>query len=69
MSVAKVTEITAESAESFEDAIRNGIARANRTLEGVQSAWIKEQQVVVDPNSGKVQRYRVNMKITFLLRE
>lgn len=64
-SVARVTEITAASSESFEDAVRVGIERANRTLRNVKGAWIQEQQVVVE--GGKVSEYRVNMKVTFLL--
>jgi flavin-binding protein dodecin len=64
-SVARVTEITAASSESFEDAVRVGIERANKTLRNVKGAWIQEQQVVVD--GGKVSEYRVNMKVTFLL--
>jgi flavin-binding protein dodecin len=64
-SVARVTEITAASSESFEDAVRAGIERANKTLRNVKGAWIQEQQVVVE--GGKVSEYRVNMKVTFLL--
>jgi flavin-binding protein dodecin len=64
-SVARVTEITAASSESFEDAVRVGIERANKTLRNVKGAWIQEQQVVVE--GGKVSEYRVNMKVTFLL--
>lgn len=65
--VAKVVEITAASAKSFEDAISSGIARASRTLEGIQSAWVKEQKVTV--KDGKVAEFRVDMKVTFLLKE
>lgn len=65
MSVAKVTEITASSDQSFEDAIRRGIARASRTIHGIQSAWVQEQKVVV--SDGAVSEWRVNLKITFLL--
>jgi flavin-binding protein dodecin len=64
-SVARVTEITAASSESFEDAVRVGIERANKTLRNVKGAWIQEQQVVVE--GGRVSEYRVNMKVTFLL--
>jgi hypothetical protein len=66
MSVAKVIEISASSAKSFEDAVANGIARANDSLDEVQGAWIKEQKVRVE--KGKVVEYRVNMKVTFLLK-
>jgi flavin-binding protein dodecin len=67
MSVARVTEITAESTKSFEDAINMGIARANKTLKNVKGAWVQEQKVTV--NNGKIASYRVNMKITFVLEE
>jgi dodecin len=65
MSVARVTEITASSNKSFEDAIEQGIARATKTLQNVEGAWIQEQTVVVD--NGKIAAYRVNMKVTFVL--
>lgn len=65
MSVGKVIEITAESTESFEDAIRQGVRRANQTVKNVQSAWVKEQQVIVE--GGEAKRFRVNLKVTFLL--
>lgn len=65
MSIAKVTEITASSSESFEDAIRQGIARAAETIHGMQSAWVQEQKVVI--RDGAVSEWRVNLKITFVL--
>ncbi len=65
MSVARVTEITSQSPRSFEAAIRQGIERANTTLRNVTGAWIKEQQVAVE--DGKINGYRVNMLITFVL--
>jgi dodecin len=66
MSVAKVTEITSASNKSFEDAIVTGIARAEKTLDGIQGAWIKEQKVVC--SGGKITEYRVTMKVTFILK-
>jgi hypothetical protein len=66
MSVARVTEITSSSAKSFEDAIEVGIVRANKTLENVKGAWIQDQKVVVE--NGKITEYRVNMKVTFVLK-
>lgn len=66
MSVAKVTEITASSKKSFEDAICAGIERFSKTIDGVQGAWVKEQKVVVD--DGKVKEYRVTMIVTFVLK-
>jgi len=65
MSVAKVTEIIASSPKSFEDAVKKGIDRANKTLKGIKGAWINEQTVKVD--NGKVTEYRVSLKITFVL--
>ena len=67
MSVARVTEITSSSPQSFEDAIRVGIVRAHQTLRNVKGAWIQEQQVVVE--DGIVTEFRVNMKVTFILED
>jgi dodecin len=64
-SVARVTEISATSESSFEDAVRVGIDRATQTLRGVRSAWIKEQEVLLG-DSG-ITGYKVNMLITFVL--
>ena len=65
MAVARITEISATSSESFDDAIRQGIARATRTLRNVRSAWIKEQRVEI--NDDQIAEYQVNMLITFVL--
>ncbi len=65
MSVAKISEISASSSKSYEDAIETGIARANKTLKGVKSAWVKDHQVSV--KNGKIDEHRVVMKITFVL--
>ncbi len=65
MAVAKIIEISAESERGFEDAINQGITTAGKTVRNIRGAWIKEQQVVVD--NGKVVRYRVNLKVTFVL--
>jgi flavin-binding protein dodecin len=67
MAVARVTEISSTSTVSFEDAIKQGLARANATLRNVKSAWIKEQQVRVD--AGEISEYQVNMLVTFVLDE
>jgi flavin-binding protein dodecin len=67
MSVAKVTEITASSSKSFEDAIQMGISRAIKTLENVQSAWIQDQEVALQ--GGKITEYKVRMKVTFVLND
>jgi len=64
-SVARVTEISAISEKSFEDAIRVGVERANQTLRNVQSAWVKEQEVEIA--DGQISGYKVNMLISFVL--
>jgi flavin-binding protein dodecin len=65
MSVARVTEITSSSTVSFDDAVAQGIARADKTLRHVEGAWIQDQKVVV--RDGQIAEYRVNMKVTFVL--
>ena len=67
MSVARVTEITSSSTVGFEDAIQKGIERAGRTLQNIQGAWVQEQKVVVE--DGKITEWRVNMKVTFVLKD
>jgi hypothetical protein len=66
MSIAKVTEIIAESTEGFDDAVRVGIKRATKTLENVTSAWVQDQTVKVE--DGKIIEYRVHLKVTFVLK-
>lgn len=66
MSVARVTEIKSSSIKSFDDAIRVGLARANKKLKNVRSAWIENQEVFLD-DGGKIVEYRVQMKVTFIL--
>src|SRR5215218_4883985 len=65
MAVARVTEISATSPQSFEDAIRQGLERATKTLRGVTSAWIKDQRVKLA--DGQIAEYQVNMEGTFVL--
>jgi hypothetical protein len=66
MSVAKISEISATSTKSFEDALAQGIARANnKTLRNVRSGWIKEQQVRV--TKGAITEYQVNVLVTFVI--
>ena len=67
MSVAKISEISATSSKSFEDAIQQGLTRANRTLRNIRGAWIKEQHVHCE--GGRVTEYRVNMMVTFVLED
>ena len=66
MSVAKVSEISASSKVSFEDAVKQGIERADKTLDKIQGAWVSEMKVEVD--DGKITEYRVNMRVTFILK-
>ena len=66
MSIARVTEITSSSTKSFDDAMREGLARANKTLQNVTGAWIRDHEVIA--KNGKITEYRVRMKITFLLK-
>lgn len=65
MAIAKVTELTASSPKSFEDAIQQGISRAAKTIRNIQSAWVNEQTVVVKDD--KISEWRVNLRVTFLL--
>ncbi len=65
MSVAKVSEISATSPKSFDDAITRGLARASDSLRNIRSAWIKEQHVRV--TEGRIVEYQVNMLVTFVL--
>jgi hypothetical protein len=67
MSVAKVTEITASSPKGFDDAVRLGISRANKTLKQIQGAWVNEMKVEVA--DGKITAFRVNLKVTFVLED
>jgi flavin-binding protein dodecin len=66
MSVARVTEIKSTSTKSFDDAIRVGLDRANKKLQNMKSAWIENQEVLLD-EKGKICEYRVQMKVTFVL--
>jgi len=68
MTVAKITEIKASSPESFDDAIKEGIARANKTLKNVKSAWVKDLEVTVGED-GQITGYKVLMRITFILED
>ena len=65
MSIAKVTEITSTSNKSFDDAVQDGIKRANKSLKNVTGAWVADQKVTVD--GGKITSYQVRLKITFVL--
>jgi flavin-binding protein dodecin len=65
--VGKVTEISATSKVGFEDAIKQGIARAGKTIRNIKSAWVKEQTVRVD--KGQITEYQVNILVTFVLED
>ena len=68
MSIARVTEIKASSTKSFDDAIKAGVLRAQKTLKNVKSAWIENQEVMID-EKGHITEYRVQMKVTFILED
>jgi len=67
MTVARITEISSVSTVSFQDAIVQGIDRANKTLKNLKGAWVKDQEVTID--NGKVTGYKVILKVTFILTE
>jgi dodecin len=65
MSVATVTEISATSEQGFEDAVKQGIERANKTLRNIQGAWVKDKNVMIQ--DGNITGYKVNLEVTFVL--
>jgi flavin-binding protein dodecin len=67
MSVARVTEISATSSESFDEAVKDGINRATSTLRGVEGVWVKDMNVLIE--DGNITGYKVNMAVTFLLED
>ena len=67
MSIARVTELSATSETSFEDAIDVAIARATRTLRGVEGAWVKDMNVSIE--DGNIKGYRINLEVTFQLED
>jgi flavin-binding protein dodecin len=66
MTVARVTELTATSRKSFDDAIKQGVKRASDTIDGITSAWVADQQVLI--KNGTIAEYSVRMKVTFVLK-
>ena len=68
MSVARVTEIKASSTKSFDEAVREGVARSVKTLKNVKSAWVQNQDVSID-EKGNISEYRVQLKVTFILED
>lgn len=67
MSVASVTELSAVSEQSFEDAINQAVNRATQTLRNVEGAWVKDMNVLI--SDGNIRGYKVNLLITFVLEE
>ncbi|MEE9404515.1 MAG: dodecin family protein [Algisphaera sp.] len=67
MPVAKITEIIASSNKSFDDALKQGVKRACKTLKNVKGAWVQDQHVIIE--KGKVVEYRVHLKLTFVLKD
>jgi flavin-binding protein dodecin len=67
MSVARVTELSATSETSFDDAVKEAVTRATQTLRGVEGAWVKDQNVLIE--DGNITGYKVNVEVTFLLEE
>ena len=65
MAVAKILELTSRSSDSFDDAIRGGIAKAGESVHNIESAWVKDQTVLIDDES--VDQYQVTLKVTFLV--
>ena len=65
MSIARVTEINSSSTKSFDDAIEEGIKRANKTLRNIKGAWVRDQKLKI--NDGKITEYRVSMKVSFVI--
>ncbi|MBB4657751.1 dodecin family protein [Parvularcula dongshanensis] len=68
MAIARVTDIIAASKDSFDDAVKKGVKRANKTLKNVQGAWVQDMKVECD-GDGNIQEYRVAMKVTFILED
>ena len=68
MSISRTTEIKSSSLISFDDAMKKGIARAQKTLKNVRGAWIENQEILLD-EKGKITEYRVQLKVTFILEE
>lgn len=67
MSIAKITEIISSSNKSFDDAVTQGVKRADKTLKNIKSVWVKDQKAIVD--GGKITEYRVTMKVSFVLKD
>ncbi len=65
MTTLKVIEVLAQSDKSWEDAAQNAIDEASKSVRGIQSIYIKETEATVE--NGKIAKYRINAKISFLL--
>jgi len=67
MSIARVTELIASSSKSFDDAVRQGVKRANKTIDNITGAWVEDMKVVI--TDGEVAEYRVALKLSFILKD
>jgi hypothetical protein len=67
MAIAKVIEVTASSTSGFEDAVRDGINRAAKTVHNMRSAWVNEQSIVI--RDDQIAEWRVNLRITFVVED
>jgi flavin-binding protein dodecin len=67
MTIARVTELSAISEQGFEDAIQQAVARATKTLRGVEGCWVKDKNVMIE--DGNITGYKVNVEITFQLED
>ena len=65
VAVAKIIELTSRSDQSFEDAVEQGLQKATDSVNNVQSAWVKDQQVLVE--NGAISTYQVTLKVTFVV--
>lgn len=65
MAVAKILELTSRSTESFDDAVVSGLDKAGESVHNIQSAWVKDQQVILD--DGSIKDFQVTLKVTFLV--
>lgn len=67
MTVAKVIEVNASSTTSMEDAVRHGLKKSAETVKGIKGVWVNEIKAVTD-DSGEITEWRVNLRITFVVK-
>ncbi len=68
MAIMKSVQIMSESPKSFEQAIKNGVTRMSKTVKGIKSIYVNDQSATVDDN-GDVAMFRVNMQVTFQVKD